>query len=109
MMWISSFARFDERLFEEGAPRLADRRIGRREVLLAGRTEPRGDGDAVVSRGAADFVDMRRAIAVQVMSGDLDDVETELGDLLHVFQAVGAPLLLPVRIINTELHLEPPV
>jgi hypothetical protein len=25
-----------------------------------------------------------------VMSGDFDDVETKLGDLLHVFQAVGA-------------------
>src|SRR5271168_4709057 len=48
---------------------------------------------------------MRRAIAVQVMSSDFDDVETELGDLFYVFQAVGAPLLLPIRIINAELHL----
>ena len=109
MMRMSSLARLVERLLEEGPPRLSDRRIGGREVLLRGRTEPGGDGDAVVARGAADFVDMRRAIAVQVMRGDLDDVEAELGDLFHVFQAVGAPLLLPVRVINAEFHLAPPV
>ena len=94
-----------ERLFEEGPPRLSDRRIGGRQVLLGRRTEPGGDRDAVVPGGAADLGDMRRAIAVQMMSGDLDDVETELGDLFDVFQAVGAPFLFPVRVVNAELHL----
>jgi hypothetical protein len=48
---------------------------------------------------------MRRAIAVQMMSGDFDHVETKLGDFLDVFQAVGAPLLLPIRVINAEFQL----
>jgi hypothetical protein len=48
---------------------------------------------------------MRGAIAIQVMSGDFDDVEAQLGDFLDVFQAVGAPLLLPVRVINAEFKL----
>jgi hypothetical protein len=39
------------------------------------------------------------------MSGDFDDVEAQLGDFLDVFQAVGAPLLLPVRVINAEFQL----
>ena len=94
-----------ERLFEEGPPRLSDRRIGGRQVLLGRWTQPRRDGDAVVASGAADLGDMRRAIAVQMMSGDLDDVETELGDLFDVFQAVSAPFLFPVRVVDAELHL----
>ena len=62
-------------------------------------------GEAVVAGGAPDLGDMRLAIAVQVMSGDLDDVEAELGDLFDVFQAVGAPFLFPVRVVDAELHL----
>ena len=73
--------------------------------LLLGWTQSGGDRDAVVSSGAAHFGDMRGAVAIQMMSGDLDDVEAQLGDFLHVFQAVGAPLLLPVRIINAEFQL----
>ena len=69
------------------------------------RTQPRRDGDAVVPSGAIDLGDMGLAIAVQMMSGDLDDVETELGDLFDVFQAVSAPFLFPVRVVNAELHL----
>jgi hypothetical protein len=68
--------------------------------------DPSGrDRDAVVSGGAADFRNMRRAVAIEVMGGDFDDVETQLGDFLDVFQAVGAPLLLPVRVINAEFQL----
>ena len=93
-----------ERLLEEGAPRLPDRRIGGRQVLLRGRAEPGGDRDPVVAGRPTDLGDMRRAVAVQVMGGDLDDVEAEPGDLFDVFQAIGAPLLLPVRVINAELH-----
>ena len=42
---------------------------------------------------------MRGAVAIEVMGGDLDDIEAEPGDFLHVFQAIGAPLLLPVRVV----------
>jgi hypothetical protein len=48
---------------------------------------------------------MRRAITVKMMSSDFDDVETQLGDFLDVVQAVGAPLLFPVRVINAEFQL----
>src|SRR5437660_7132694 len=39
-----------------------------------------------------------------MMGGDLDDVETKIGDFFDVSQAVGAPLLLPVRVIDAEFH-----
>jgi hypothetical protein len=48
---------------------------------------------------------MRGAVTVEMMSGDFDDVETQLGDFLHVLKAIGAPLLLPVRIIDAEFQL----
>ena len=73
--------------------------------LLERRTQPRRDGEAVLPSGAIHVGDMGLAIAVQMMSGDLDNVETELGDLFDVFQAVSAPFLLPVRVVNAELHL----
>ena len=99
------FGEVGQRLLEKGPSRFSDRGVGGRQVSLLGWTQTGGDRDAVVSSGAADFGDMRRAIAVQMMSGDFDDVETQLGDFLDVFQAVGAPLLLPVRVINAEFQL----
>ena len=105
MMRISSLAEVGQRLFEKGPPRFSDRGVDGRQVSLLGWTQSGRDHDAVVSRGTADFGDMRRAIAVQVMSGDFYDVEAQLGDFLDIFQAVGAPLLLPVRVINAEFQL----
>ena len=99
------FGEVGQRLFEKGPPCFSDLRVDGRQVSLLGRTQSGGNCDTVVSSGTADFGDMRRAVAVQMMSGDFDDVETELGDFLDVFQAVGAPLLLPVRVINAEFQL----
>ena len=90
------FGEVGQRLFEKSPPRLSDRGVGGRQVSLLGWTQAGGDRDAVVSSGTADFGDMRGAVVIQMMSRDLDDVETELGDFLDVFEAVGAPLLLPV-------------
>ena len=105
MMRISSLARLVSVSSKKARP--AFRIAGSTEdrFSLLGWTQARRDRDAVVSSGAANFSDMGCAIAVQMMSGDFDDVETELGDFLDVFQAVGAPLLLPVRVINAEFQL----
>ena len=51
-----------------------------------------------------DLVEVGLAVTADGQSGDLDDVEAELGDLLYVFQAVGAPFVLPVGVVNAELH-----
>jgi hypothetical protein len=99
------FGEFGQGLFEKGPSRFSDRRVGGGQVPLVGWTQSGRDRDAIGSSGAADFHDMRRAIAVQMMSGDFDHVETELGDFLDVFQVIGAPLLLPVRVINAEFQL----
>ena len=99
------FGEVGQGLFEKGPPRFSDRRVGGREVLLLGWTQAGGDRDAVISSRAADLSNMRRAVAIEVMGGDLDDIEPQFGDFLDVFQAVGAPLLLPVRVINAEFQL----
>ena len=105
MMWISSLARLVSVSSKKARPAFLIAGSAEDRFLSLRRTQAGSDRDAVVSSGAADFGDMRRAIAVEVMSGDLDDVETELGDFLDVFQAVGAPFLLPVRVINAEFQL----
>ena len=99
------FGEVGQRLFKKGSSCFSDRWVGGGQVPLLGRTQSGRDRDAIVSSGAADFGDMRRAIAVQMMGGDFDDVETQLGDLLNVPQAVGAPLLFLVRVINAEFQL----
>jgi hypothetical protein len=94
-----------QRCFKEGPSRLSDRGVGGRQVFLRGGAQPGGDGYAILASGAADFSDMRGTVAIEMMSGDFDDVEAQPGDFLHVFQAVGAPLLLPVRVVNAEFQL----
>ena len=105
MMRMSSFREVGQGLFEKGPSRFSDRRVGGGQISLLGWTQTGCDRDAVVSSGTSDFGDMRGAVAVQMMGGDFDDVETQFGDLLDVFQAVGAPLLLPIRVINAEFQL----
>jgi len=92
-------------LFEKGPSCFSNRWVGGRHVSLWRGTQPGRDFNSVVFSGAADFSNMRRAIAVQMMGGDFDDVETQFGDFLNVSQAVGAPFLLPVRVVNAEFQL----
>ena len=99
------FGEVGQRLFEKGAARFSNRRVGGRQVSVRGRAQPGCDRDAVVASGTADFGDMLGAITIEVMRGDFDNVETQLCDFLDVFEAVGAPLLLPVRIVNSEFQL----
>ena len=60
--------------------------------------------DAVVLRRLAKILQRLPRVAVDWRTGDFQEVEAELGDLLDVLELVGLPFVFPVGVVDSVVH-----